>query len=113
MQKKIFLFLLIGISGLFLSLFIINIALAVEIKPPLKWTSFEQLLNAIIDFLIKLALVVVPLVIVIAGYFFVASGGDPAKVTQARNMVLWALVGLLILLMAKGIIVLIEQVFGV
>ena len=53
------------------------------------------------------------MVIIIAGYFFVFSEGDPAKVTLARNMVIYALVGLIIVIMAKGIIALIKQVLQV
>jgi len=57
------------------------------------------------------AFAVVPAVIIIAGYFFVTSAGDPAKVSQAKKMVLYALIGLLIIGMAKGIVTLIKGVF--
>ena len=108
MRKKIF---LIGIACLILSLFIINTALAVKIESPLKWQTFEDLIKAIINFLFYLALAVVPLIIVIAGYFFVTSGGDPAKVTQARNIILYALIGLLIIFLSNAIIAIIKQIF--
>jgi len=82
----------------------------VEIKNPLKYDTIEDLIKAIIRFLQALALIVTAIVIVAAGYFFVFSQGDPAKVTQARNMVIYALVGLAIILVAQGIIALIERV---
>ena len=84
---------------------------SVQITNPLKWNTFEELINAIIDFLWLFALAVVPAVIIIAGYFFVTSAGDPAKVSQAKKMVLYALIGLLVIGMAKGIVALIQQVF--
>ena len=85
---------------------------AIEIGNPLQYDTIEGLINAIINWLFALALVLVPLVIVVAGYFFVSSQGDPAKVTQARNMVIYALVGLLIIMISKGIIALIRRIIG-
>lgn len=88
----------------------LNIAKAIEIENPLKWGSISELIEAIVKFLQEVALVITAGVIVLAGYFFVTSGGDPAKVTQAKNMVLYALIGLVIILMAQSIIALIEKV---
>lgn len=82
----------------------------IEIKNPLKYDTIEDLIRAIIRFLQVLASIVTAIVIVAAGYFFVFSQGDPAKVTQARNMVIYALVGLAIILVAQGIIAVIERV---
>ena len=80
------------------------------IPNPLKACSFQELIESIIKFLQLLAGVVTAIVIVVAGYYFVASMGDPAKVSQARKMVLYALIGLGIILMAQAIIALIEAV---
>jgi len=103
---------------LFISLFSVNLVLAqtcpsgsVCITNPVEANTFEELINAIIDFLWLFALAVVPAVIIIAGYFFVTSAGDPAKVSQAKKMVLYALIGLLIIGMSKGIVTLIQEVF--
>lgn len=84
---------------------------AVCIQNPLCAKDFPSLINAIIDFLWTFALAVVPIVIIIAGYFFVTSAGDPAKVSQAKKMVLYALIGLLIIGCSKGIVALIQKVF--
>ena len=83
---------------------------AVCIENPLEADTFEELVKAIIKFLQALAGVVTAMVIVLAGYFFVTSMGDPAKVTQAKKMVLYALIGLAIILAAQGIIALIETI---
>jgi beta-lactamase regulating signal transducer with metallopeptidase domain len=105
---------------LFISFFAVNLAGAqtsncpsneICIENPVEAETFEELINAIIDFLWMFGIAVVPMVIIIAGYFFVTSAGDPAKVTQAKNMILYALIGLLIIGMAKGIVTLIQEVF--
>lgn len=43
------------------------------------------------------------LVIVIAGFTLTASGGDPATVTKAKNSVLFAVIGLVVIIMAAVI----------
>lgn len=104
-------------SVLLIGLFSANLAAAqtacpsgaVCIENPLTATDFPSLINAIIDFLWKFALVVVPMIIIIAGYYFVTSMGDPTKVSQARKMILYALVGLLIIGFSKGIVALIQE----
>ena len=83
---------------------------AICIPNPLKACSFEELVKTIIKFLQEVALVITAMVIVIAGYYFVTSMGDPARVSQARKMVLYALVGLGIILLAQALVALIEVV---
>jgi len=85
---------------------------AVTIDNPLNWDTFEELITAIINGLYTISIVLVPIVIVIAGYFFVTSVGEPEKVNTAKKMILYALIGFLIILMSKGIIAFIKQVLG-
>ncbi len=84
---------------------------AICICNPLVHNDFPSLIKAIVKFLQEVALVITAIVIILAGYYFVTSMGDPAKVSLARKMVLYALVGLGIILMAQGIIALIQEVF--
>lgn len=109
-MKKISLVLLCAV---FLAVFpVLTQISAVVIENPVKYNKFEDLINALINWLYALALVVVPGVIVLAGYFFITSQGDPAKVTLARNMVIYALIGLAIIIASRGIIALIKQIVG-
>ena len=104
------------IGGIFLTvvflsfLAFINQAVAIEITNPLKHQTFEELIKAIIVFLRNLALAATALVIVLAGFYFVTAAGDPAKVTMAKQMILYALIGLAIVLAAEGIVALIGKV---
>jgi hypothetical protein len=107
-MRPLFIFTFIALLTIFSFINFANAQIA--IKNPLKYDTIEQLINAIINFLFTLALVVVPLVIVVAGYFFITSEGDPVKVAKARQMVIYALVGLLIIAASKGIIAVIEKV---
>ncbi|MDO8566632.1 MAG: hypothetical protein Q7R58_00575 [bacterium] len=60
-------------------------------------------LNKILEFVIKIGTVVVILMLVFTGYKFVAAQGEPGKITEARDMLLWTIVGALILLGSQAI----------
>lgn len=66
-------------------------------------TCLSSFLKSILEFVVKIGSIVVVLMIVYVGYKFVAAQGEPAKITEARNMLLWTIVGALILLGAQAI----------
>jgi hypothetical protein len=113
MRKKLVLFFPIGILVLIISCFIADVVLAVEIENPLQANSFEELVEKIIDFLVKIGIIIAPIFIIFAGFLFLTAGGDPAKINTAKNLILWTLVGIAILLIGKGFISILEQIFEV
>lgn len=84
---------------------------ALQIQNPLKHNTFWDLLKAVIGFLMWVAIPITAIVIVISGYYFVTSMGDPVKVTTAKKMVIYALVGLIIILCSWSIIQIIKNIF--
>ena len=84
-----------------------------QIDNPIKWDNFEDVINAIIDFIFWVAILVAPIMFLIAGFNFVTSGGKPDQVKSARNMMIYTAVGLIIIMLSKGIVTLIKNVFGV
>lgn len=66
-------------------------------------TCLSSFLKSILEFVVKIGSIVVVLMIVYVGYKFVAAQGEPGKITEARNMLLWTIVGALILLGAQAI----------
>ena len=85
----------------------------ITLPNPLQYDTIEALIAAILAFLRNLAITVTALVIVVAGYMFVTSMGDPQKVTNARRMVIYSMVGLAVILVAEGIVALIRKIIGV
>lgn len=88
------------------------LAYAVSIPNPLQANTFEELLNKIIDFLFVLALAITPLMIVIAGFYFITAEGDPAKIQTGKTLIKWALIGFIIVICAKGLVQLLQQIFA-
>ena len=113
MRKKFIPFFLIGILSLVLCFLIADMVLAIEIKNPLGVNSFEDLIGKIIDFLVKIGVIIAPIFIIFAGFLFLTAGGDPNKISTAKNLILWTLVGLAILLVGKGLISILKQILEV
>ena len=110
MEKSFIIWIFLTI--ILLSFLNLNIAQAIEIRNPLSYDTLEDLIKAIATFLRNLAIVVTPIIIILAGYYFVTSMGEPAKIILAKKMVLYAMIGLGIILVSESIIVLIKEVIG-
>ena len=101
------------IVSLAVFVFIPAIVGAVTIENPLTHNTFGELLKAIVEFMIKLAVPIGVIMIMIAGIFFVTARGDPVKIQTAQKMLFWIVVGLVIIFGAWIIIGVIEYVFNI
>ena len=86
---------------------------AVEFQNPLEYETFEELIDKIINFIFYIAVVAVPLMIIFGAFYLLTSGGDPKKIGTGKNIIIYTLIGLAIILLARGLIVMIESVIGV
>jgi hypothetical protein len=86
--------------------------LAAVLINPLACATFSECIEKIISFILWIGTAIFPIVIIIGGFLFLISGGDPEKVRTAKRMIFWAVIGLAIVLLARGIISLIKSVIG-
>ena len=84
-----------------------------EICNPLKYKEVDELISALISFIFKIGLAIAPIMFIIAGFLFVASGGDPARVETAKKMILYTLIGFAIILVASGLVKVLQSILGV
>jgi hypothetical protein len=109
MRKKLILSITIFLSLCLLA----NLARAeITITNPLRFGTFQELINAIVNFLFTISLALSSVMVVIAGYHFVTASGDPKKIQTAKNIILYTLIGLGVIFFAKalnGILKLITQ----
>lgn len=80
---------------------------------PLQACDFQELVDKIMNFIFVLAVIAVPLIIIVGAFQLLTSGGDPKKIGAGKNMITYALIGLAIILLARGIIAMIQQAIGV
>jgi len=83
---------------------------AITFESPLKAKSFEELIDAIINFIFWVAMAIVPIMIIVAAFYFLTSGGNPEKVNTAKKIILYTFIGLFIVLSGKGIVSMISQI---
>ena len=84
---------------------------AITFENPFENVTFEKLIENIINFIFLVTIAIVPIMIIVAAFYFLTSGGDSEKVRTARKILLFTFIGLFIVLSGKGIVSLIEQIF--
>ena len=83
------------------------------IRSFIKWDSIEGVLGGVIDFIFWIALIVCPLIIIIGALTFVTAGGEPAKIQTGKNMIFYALLGLSVIILAKGFVLALQTILRV
>jgi len=70
------------------------------------WTfaDLEGVVMKIADYALYLSAAIAIIFIIIGGYKYLFSGGNPEAVQQAKNTIVWAIVGLVVILLAVLII---------
>ena len=79
---------------------------------PLQAKTFTDLINNIMNFLFGVSIVIIPIMVVFAGFMFLTAGGNPAQFTKARSLLLWTAVGFGVILLAKGLTTVLRQIIG-
>jgi len=67
-------------------------------------------LNRITNWLFTILVAVAGIAIVIAGYYFVTAAGNPEQITKARNFIYYALIGVVVALLGRGMIALVQTI---
>ena len=49
---------------------------------------------------------------IVSGIFFITAAGNPEKIQKARNVALWTGIGLALIIMAKGIVIVLQDIFS-
>lgn len=85
----------------------------VEIKNPLAFNgTIDQIIDNILNFLLTIGVPIAGLMFVWAGFLLLTSGGQEKKVTTARQTMIWAAVGLGILILSKGLVALVKTIIS-
>lgn len=83
-----------------------------EITNPLKGgaTDFTSLVKIIAQWIFNLAIPIAVAMIVYAGILFLTSSGEPGKITKAKQVLTYAVIGLAIILIGSGFVTLIQSI---
>ena len=86
---------------------------SIEIPNPLKTKSIAELIDRIVNYIIGIATLIFPLIIIYGAWQFLSAGGDMEKVTTARKTITYAVIGYILILLSKGITMIVAQFLGV
>src|SRR3989344_810480 len=86
---------------------------AVDLENPIKAGTIPELIYLIVKIIFNLALWIAPLMIIIAGFYFVTAGGNPTQINNAKQLIMWTLIGLAVTFLARGIIEFFQDVFEI
>jgi hypothetical protein len=84
-----------------MNLFLLQLARTISADIPT--ISANDLLTNALNTVYFLAAIVAVIVIIVAGLAYSTSGGDSGKVTKAKNQILFAVIGLVVVLAAFAI----------
>lgn len=107
-MKKIFINILLFAILLFCS----GSALAVQIINPLSSANFCQLATKISTEIAGLVGALSVIMIIIAGIMYLVSAGDPQKTNAAKSALKYAIMGIVIALIAGAIVATIQTILG-
>ncbi|PIR96864.1 MAG: hypothetical protein COT91_04345 [Candidatus Doudnabacteria bacterium CG10_big_fil_rev_8_21_14_0_10_41_10] len=107
-QKNIFRNLLLGfcLAMVIAVALLPSTALAIDLEPVksladrfklAKYQTFSEIFTAILKALLSLAFIVAIIFVVLAGYSMVVSRGNEEKVTKAKQSLLWAVIGMIVI----------------
>jgi hypothetical protein len=84
----------------------------INVPNPIGATSVIEIIDRITNYLMWIAIVLAPMMIIIAAFTFLTAAGNTRKVDSAKKMLLWALVGLTLVLVSKGIVNVLKEFLG-
>lgn len=74
-------------------------------------TTFSQMIDRVLSWIFPVSLIIAVLMIIIGGYYWLFSAGDPKKIASGRKIIFSALIGVVVVTMAKGVVNLLRTVF--
>jgi len=74
-----------------------------DVWPP-KFDSFLPVIDKVLGWVFPAGVLIAVIMIVVGGYTWIVSGGDPARKQQAQGTLTWAVIGLVLLFLVYGIL---------
>ena len=105
MSKKI-----VILSAIFCLAFPLLVLAQIEIENPLVHKTVEELVNSIAEFIRNTSLILAPILIIIAGFYFITAMGDPKRIETGKKIILYTVIGLTIILIASGLVALVRNI---
>ncbi|MDO8430198.1 MAG: hypothetical protein Q7S73_02425 [bacterium] len=112
MTIKILSSLILAVIVLFLGFPVLAADTSIEIPNPLQVKTVPALIDNILNYIIGMATLILPLVIIYGAFLLMSSGGDPEKIITGRKTIFWTIVGYALIWLSKGITLIVVDILG-
>ncbi len=85
----------------------------IEFLNPIKYKTLQDLINAVANFIFWVSLAITPLMVLVGAFYIMTAAGNPKNVQLGQKIILYAAIGLALILFARGIVALVRYVMGV
>lgn len=103
---------LMVIISSFLAIPVLAATESVEIPNPLKVRSISELIDRVVNYIIGIATIIFPLVIIYGAFQLLTTGGDIEKAILGRKTITYAVIGYVLILISKGITMIVANILG-
>ena len=84
----------------------------IDLINPLNKDTLWETIDALINFLVVLAFAVGPILIIYAAFLILTAAGKAEQINKGKTIILWTLIALTIILLAKGLPSIIKGALG-
>ena len=73
-----------------------------QICNPLKYGTIQEIINTIASFLFTISIPIVTIMVLYGAFMLLTSGGNEERIKTGRKVILWAIIGFVVMLIAGG-----------
>ena len=84
----------------------------IKISNPITSKTLGKFMERIATFIGYVGIAMVPLMILIGAYYLITGGGDPERISTGKRVLWYALIGLAVIMFAKGLAYMVRDVLG-
>lgn len=80
-----------------------NYVYAAATEPP-KLEAMAKIIDNIFGYIFPAGVLLAVIMLIVGGYMWIVSGGDPGRKQQAQGTLTWAVIGLVVLFIVKALL---------
>jgi len=81
-----------------------------EVNPLGEGASLVDIIGNIFDWLVALAAMIMPLIIIWGAFQILTSNGEAEKLKSGKSAILYSVIGFIVILMAEGIVKIVQSI---
>ena len=85
---------------------------SIKLENPLDTTSFIQIINNVLNYLIYISVPILAIMILVGGFQILTAKDSPEKVANGRKTIMYAVIGFTIILISKGVASILLRIIG-